>query len=210
VQRIGTPADAKNVLSLGAVAACAVATDCAVASFSARGPTADGRIKPDVCATGSSVIVADTMGGYKRSSGTSFATPHAAGVAALVMQAHPDWTNLEVREALLKTATRATSPGVEYGWGIIQGLAAIQYDPRSQCSTRCQSGACVDGHCICKQGFYNLYCDQGPISCTSWCKFQCAVDGTCVCPSGTRNSRCASDCSLRLLITGLAVLAYRI
>lgn len=101
-----------------------------MASFSARGPTADGRIKPDACASGSNVLIADPNGGVRRGSGTSFATPHASGVAALVMQAHPDWTALEVREALMKTATQSKTPNMDYGWGIIQAVAAAEYQPR--------------------------------------------------------------------------------
>lgn len=123
-QRIGTPADAKDIIAVGAVD-----VQGSLASFSARGPTSDGRIKPEVCAPGKSVVVALANGGYGLSSGTSFATPHTAGLAALLLQAHPEWTNLELRDAIISTASKSAAPNVDFGWGIVQGVAALSYVP---------------------------------------------------------------------------------
>jgi hypothetical protein len=112
------------VLAVGAVR-----LDGTVASFSSPGPTADGRIKPDLCALGVAVPVAlpgsDT--GYGAVSGTSLSCPLAAGVAALLLQRAPGLTPWQVREALRETASRATLPDNNFGWGILGAAAALAY-----------------------------------------------------------------------------------
>jgi len=120
------PADANRVISCGAVR-----SDSTIASFSSRGPTADGRIKPEVDARGVNVECAGTSSPTSMTSkrGTSLSTPLVAGVAALVIQAHPDWTPKMVREALMMTANQSTHPDNTYGWGIIDAVAAINYSP---------------------------------------------------------------------------------
>ncbi|PLT44038.1 S8 family serine peptidase [Paenibacillus sp. FSL W8-1187] len=88
-----------------------------MAGFSSRGPNADGilGIKPDVVAPGVAVMSTWPAYGkgipgasydeaYSRSSGTSMATPHVAGLAALLQQAHPEWTPFDIRAALANTA----------------------------------------------------------------------------------------------------------
>lgn len=109
------PADAFNILSVGAVY-----PDSTVAPFSSRGPTYDGRIKPEVCAQGVATYWAsagDTAGfGYV--SGTSLATPLIAGSAALILEKNPDWTPLQVRAALMQSSSNHERPNNETGWGI--------------------------------------------------------------------------------------------
>jgi hypothetical protein len=73
---------------------------------------------PPATATGTAYTVAD---------GTSLATPLAAGVAALVISAHPELTPMQVREALIKTADRANTPDNTFGHGMIDALAAVNY-----------------------------------------------------------------------------------
>ncbi len=125
---ITAPADADGVISVGSVDV--VVDDKrspTIASSSSRGPTADGRIKPDVVAPGQGVVVADVRGGdYKRSSGTSFAAPLVSGVCALLLQANPDWSPSDVLSALRATAIDlgAAGPDTVYGWGHVQALAA--------------------------------------------------------------------------------------
>jgi len=121
------PADADSILSVGAVW-----SDGAIASFSSTGPTFDGRIKPDVVAQGVNVYVASGSSGYQSSNGTSFSTPLTAGVAALVLSAHPTWTPMQVRNALKQTAKplyNATAgmtarPNNFFGWGMVDALKA--------------------------------------------------------------------------------------
>jgi serine protease AprX len=118
------PADADSILAVGAVASSGI-----IADFSSPGPTADGRTKPDVCAMGVDVVSANAAdsASYYFLSGTSLATPIVAGVAALIMEAHPDWTAQMVRTAILNTASQTSSPDNDYGWGIVNGLAAADY-----------------------------------------------------------------------------------
>lgn len=82
----------------------------AVARFSSRGPTADLHLKPDVVAPGVYVLSAgygdgpNVFEGFGLASGTSMATPHVAGAAALLRQLHPDWSPDQVKSALMSTA----------------------------------------------------------------------------------------------------------
>lgn len=115
------PADGHNVLTVGAVY-----RDGTIVSFSSRGPTADGRIKPDLVAMGYRVhsVVSGTRDGYGKHTGTSMAAPLVAGLCALLLETHPDWSPLDLRDSLTTTATRSGSPDNSYGYGIPRGLAA--------------------------------------------------------------------------------------
>lgn len=120
------PADGFDVIAVGAVD-----TNRRLSSFSSPGPTADGRIKPEVCAMGVRNFVATSSptsgnAAYAMGNGTSYATPLAAGVVALLLEAHPEWTVAQVREALMSTADRAASPNNDYGWGIVNAPAAVR------------------------------------------------------------------------------------
>jgi serine protease AprX len=119
---ISAPADADSILAVGSVDTLGT-----VSVFSSPGPTADGRIKPEVCALGEYVWVAVPPSDYATPAGTSFAAPMVAGVAALVMEAHPDWSAQQVRTAIMQTASRASVPDNDYGWGIVDGVAAVDY-----------------------------------------------------------------------------------
>lgn len=110
---VTAPADSKNVMAVGSI------TDSYVkSSFSSIGPTIDGRIKPDVVALGSRTTLMAGNGAIQQSSGTSYAAPLIAGLAAGVWQANPDWTNKEVMSALKMTASRALNPDNFYGHGV--------------------------------------------------------------------------------------------
>jgi subtilisin family serine protease len=67
--------------------------------------------------------------GYEAWGGTSMATPHVSGVAALLWSAHPDWTNIQIREAMDMTALDLGEPGqdIAYGFGLVQAYDALQY-----------------------------------------------------------------------------------
>lgn len=120
---ITPPADADSILSVGAVN-----SEGTITGFSSRGPTADGRRKPEVCARGHNTYMAKGTTSYGTGDGTSFAAPLVAGAAALVMEAHPDWSAMAIREAIIETASQSNSPDNTYGWGIMDTWAAINYD----------------------------------------------------------------------------------
>jgi serine protease AprX len=123
---LGAPADGDSVIAVGAVTSSG-----ARSSFSSVGNTVDGRTKPDIMAMGSSVRVASPSSntGYTLSSGTSFSCPLSAGVAALILDVNPNLTPMQVRDALRNTASNSSSPNREFGWGIVDALAAIEYFP---------------------------------------------------------------------------------
>lgn len=117
------PADAEGVIAVGAV-------DCggSIAYFSSRGPTADGRLKPDFVAMGSSVqsVAHPDTAGFARYNGTSFAAPLIAGICAQLLEAHPAWSPTELRSALRAHASRSGFPDNAYGYGIPNAaLAAL-------------------------------------------------------------------------------------
>lgn len=118
---ITPPADADSVIAVGAVDSDGIITE-----FSSIGPTADGRRKPEVCAWGDNTYMAKGTMSYGTGDGTSFAAPLVAGAAALVMEAHPDWPAMAIREAILNTASKSNSPDNTYGWGIMDTWAAIE------------------------------------------------------------------------------------
>ncbi len=82
-------------------------------SGSSRGPTPDLTIKPDVSAPGTAIVAAVPFNvsatGYAALNGTSMATPHVAGAAALLLQMHPEWSPLQVKLALMNTASNLAS-----------------------------------------------------------------------------------------------------
>jgi len=75
-----------------------------VAYFSSRGPVSPFYIKPDLVAPGAFINTTDTDGNYKISSGTSFAAPHVAGAAALILQKNPELTPQELKSILMTTS----------------------------------------------------------------------------------------------------------
>ncbi len=111
---ISVPSDGKNVLTVGAVD-----KDGNKAFFSSVGPTFDGRIKPDVMAHGSIVMVAVTWGtGYAEGSGTSFSCPVLAGMAACLWQANKQLPASSIRDLLRQNANYSDNPNNNYGYGI--------------------------------------------------------------------------------------------
>ena len=86
-RKVFPPADGDSVIAVGGVG-----PDGIILNLSSRGPTADGRIKPDFCAQGSAIYAANWRGGdYLSTGGTSFAAPLVAGAIALIMEARPAW-----------------------------------------------------------------------------------------------------------------------
>lgn len=110
---VGTPADAIGVFTIGAVNASGN-----YVSFSSKGPTVDGRVKPDVMAQGSDSAVIDTNGNVGTSSGTSFSSPILAGVITCLWQARPEVTNSEIMQLVRESSHLYSNPTNEMGYGI--------------------------------------------------------------------------------------------
>ena len=113
-QTIGIPADADSILAVGAVD-----IEGQIVGFSSHGPSADGRVKPDVCAVGYQAALLNVHGDLIYSNGTSFATPLLAGMAASLWSALPNENAMQIRERILLSADRYDHPDPElYGYGI--------------------------------------------------------------------------------------------
>lgn len=116
---ITTPADGFNVIAVGSVGA-----DRVVSSFSSRGPTYDGRVKPDFMALGENVVVAHagTPDSYRRAEGTSVAAPAVSGAIALLLEVNPYWTPDVLADSLRFYSTPAGADTL-YGYGFIDAFS---------------------------------------------------------------------------------------
>ena len=120
---VGTPADAEYIPSLSAVDT--------ISDFSSRGPRGyDSKLKPEISAPGGGIFAAMIGSGNKgiAMSGTSMAAPHIAGVAALIKEAHPNWSVQEIKAALMNTAAPFAPNLVDLsrqGSGRVDALAAV-------------------------------------------------------------------------------------
>jgi subtilisin family serine protease len=111
---LSTPADADSILSVGAVNA-----QREIAAFSSYGPSADGRVKPEVCAMGAgTALINPANNEVIHGNGTSFACPLIAGMAACLWSALPQATNMEIREMIIRSADSYDQPHEQYGYGI--------------------------------------------------------------------------------------------
>jgi hypothetical protein len=111
---IGIPADAFDILAVGAVT-----SDGLHAAFSSYGPTADGRTKPDVSAMGQAAIGLNVSGTETGPiNGTSFSSPMVAGLVACLWQLHQDRTAHEIMDAVRRSASQYNQPDDALGFGI--------------------------------------------------------------------------------------------
>lgn len=112
--RIGVPADAPGIVAVGATD-----FDGLRASFSSLGPTADGRIKPDLAAPGDALITAGNRGAsLGQASGTSVASPMLAGALASLWSLFPEKTAAEILDATFASASQSARPDNEMGYGL--------------------------------------------------------------------------------------------
>lgn len=124
-----TPADADSIIAVGAVDYQGQPAFFGLGRSTGRGPTADGRLKPELAAPGVDITVARSFDliGYDVISGTSVSTAFVAGGAAMFMQAWPNLTIMAAREALIRSASRAESPDNNVGYGVPNISSAILF-----------------------------------------------------------------------------------
>lgn len=126
---IGTPAAARGALTVGAMSDLSTA-GFGLAASSSRGPTADGRVKPDIGAPAVDIrsAAAGTGSGYAEASGTSMSAPFVAGVALLMLDVNPALQPGEVKARMMGAAVDWGSPGPdpEYGAGRLDAYAAVR------------------------------------------------------------------------------------
>lgn len=109
---IGVPADAENIFSVAAVDSRGNR-----ASFSSLGRK-ENKYSPNIAVMGKDVAVVSGNNGFKPADGTSFSSPLLCGMTACLMQAFPNSSPSEIREAIIKSANRYENPDLEYGYGI--------------------------------------------------------------------------------------------
>jgi subtilisin family serine protease len=110
---ITAPCDGRYVLCVGAVDSNRVHAD-----FSSYGPSADGRVKPDVVAMGQGVTYINNQARLKTGDGTSFSGPLIAGFVACLKEAWPNLTNIQIYNAVIQSADRYNNPDTAYGYGL--------------------------------------------------------------------------------------------
>lgn len=117
---IAAPGDADSVLTVGGIDP----KTGIHSSFSSYGPTADGRMKPNVCAYGTT-LAAKPGGRYVPSDGTSFSTPLVAGFAACLWQKHPEWNNMQMIRAIENASDLTPYFDYHHGFGVPQADRAL-------------------------------------------------------------------------------------
>ncbi|MEY4866455.1 MAG: hypothetical protein RLY64_709, partial [Bacteroidota bacterium] len=124
---IAAPGDADSVLTVGGIDP----KTGIHSSFSSYGPTADGRLKPNVCAYGTT-LAAKPGGHYVPSDGTSFATPLVAGFAACLWQKHPEWSNMQLLHAIENASDLQPYFDYHHGFGVPQADIALGMEIKSK------------------------------------------------------------------------------
>lgn len=137
--KIITPADGDSVLAVGAVTADSIA-----ASFTSRGPSSDGQVKPDVASKGVGTIVQFPDQTIAGSNGTSFAAPNISGLATCLWQGFREFNNMKIIHALRLSGHRAANPNDTIGYGIPDMKKALmillkEYSTASGDASNCQA-----------------------------------------------------------------------
>jgi hypothetical protein len=115
------PADGDSVLAVGAVDA-----NGTIAEFSSYGPSSDGQVKPDVASVGAGTYVIATNGAVAQGDGTSFSNPNMAGLIACLWQAFPEFSNMQIIDAVKRSASKYSNPDDRVGYGIPNMRLAYQ------------------------------------------------------------------------------------
>jgi subtilisin family serine protease len=118
---ITAPADGDSVLTVGAIG-----SDSILTSFSSHGPTADGRMKPNVVAQGLNAVVCDLENGIRTANGTSFSSPILAGMAASVWSAMPEVSSMQLYDLIQESGHLYPDGNNDYGYGVPNFYQVLQ------------------------------------------------------------------------------------
>ena len=110
---VSCPGDADSVLTVGATNGAG-----AIAAFSCWGPNSAGKVKPNVVSVGQGTILANVAGNPVGGNGTSYANPNMAGLVACLWEAFSEFTNMEIIDAVQKSADHFLNPDARFGYGI--------------------------------------------------------------------------------------------
>lgn len=110
---VSAPADGDSVVAIGAVQ-----TNLQIAGFSSWGPNSAGKIKPNLVSIGQGTVLANGVGDAVSGNGTSYSNPNLAGLFACLWQAFPEFSNMEILDAVQRSADRFSNPDDRYGYGL--------------------------------------------------------------------------------------------
>jgi serine protease AprX len=135
---VGCPADADSVLTVGSID-----INQNIASSSSWGPNGAGKLKPNVVSVGQNAVIANlNNGNAANGSGTSYACPLMAGMVACLWQVFPEFTNMQIIDAIQRSANKYTNPDFRFGYGVPdfkKGVAILtkQYATASTAFNNC-------------------------------------------------------------------------
>lgn len=118
---ITAPADAFQILSVGAID-----INKQTAGFSSYGPSADGRVKPEITSVGWNTYLVSPSGNIIQSNGTSYSAPNIAGLVTCLWQAFPEFSNKEIMDAVIRSSDKFNTPDTRVGFGIPNMRIAYQ------------------------------------------------------------------------------------
>ena len=118
---ISSPADGDSVMAVGAVD-----INGNMAAFSSWGPNGAGKVKPNIVSVGVATTIADENGNPQNGNGTSFSNPNIAGLIACLWQAFPDFNNMQIIDAVQRSASKYLSPDNRFGYGIPNLKKAVE------------------------------------------------------------------------------------
>jgi serine protease AprX len=110
---VSCPADGDSVMTVGSVNVSGL-----ISAFSSWGPNGANKLKPNLVSVGTATAVAGIDGNPINGNGTSFSNPNLAGLIACLLQAFPESGNMQLLDAVQRSADRANAPDNRYGYGI--------------------------------------------------------------------------------------------
>jgi hypothetical protein len=132
------PADGDSVVAVGATTVTG-----AIAAFSSWGPNGAGKVKPNIASVGQGTVFANTAGNPASGNGTSFSNPNIAGLIACLWQAFPELTNMQLIDAVQKSAHKYNNPDERFGYGLPDFQKAVVSLIRQQATASASFSNCT-------------------------------------------------------------------